>query len=259
MGFFSYFSRNSQVESLLARFEETYGLCMEILLKTSGTPKIHLKLRFFTCRVNHTYPHFRIPFLLRSVYSVFRKRAGERPAIKAEKIKLPALCTTKRADEQDERRMKMLPPTSTRVADHTSDSVNRKIREQTERNVREYASKGSIAISKRLAELEEEWDIERTLEANAASLILIGLGLGTLTSKKWFVLPGVVSAFLLQHALQGWCPPVPIFRRRGVRTTDEINAEKFALKALRGDFEPVYDKSPYEKVDFEKAIDAAMA
>ncbi len=153
----------------------------------------------------------------------------------------------------------MLPPTSTRVSDHTSDSANRRIRERTERNIREYASKGSIAISKRLAELEEEWDIERTLEANAASLMLIGLTLGTLTSKKWFVLPGVVSGFLLQHALQGWCPPVPFFRRRGVRTAEEIHAEKYALKALRGDFEPVYDKSPREKVDFEKAIDAAMA
>ncbi len=42
--------------------------------------------------------------------------------------------------------------------------------------------------------------------------------------------------FLLQHALQGWCPPVPFFRERGVRTAAEIGRERYALKALRDDF-----------------------
>jgi hypothetical protein len=41
---------------------------------------------------------------------------------------------------------------------------------------------------------------------------------------------------MLQHALQGWCPPLPFIRKRGVRTADEINAEKTALKLMRGDF-----------------------
>ncbi len=50
------------------------------------------------------------------------------------------------------------------------------------------------------------------------------------------VLPIVVAGFLLQHAVSGWCPPVPLLRRAGVRTTREINQERFALKALRGDF-----------------------
>jgi len=153
----------------------------------------------------------------------------------------------------------MLPPTSTRVSDHTSDRINEKIREQTEQNIRDCATRGTIAINKRLSELDREWDIERTLEANAASLALIGLGLGTFISKKWYILPAVVSGFLLQHALQGWCPPVPIFRRRGVRTAEEIHAEKYALKALRGDFEPVYDKSPHQRADSEKAIRAVNA
>jgi hypothetical protein len=48
-------------------------------------------------------------------------------------------------------------------------------------------------------------------------------------------------AFLLQHALQGWCPPVPFFRSRGVRTAREIDQERYALKALRGDFAKVSD------------------
>jgi len=39
-----------------------------------------------------------------------------------------------------------------------------------------------------------------------------------------------VTAFLLQHAIQGWCPPIPILRRFGFRTADEINRERYALR-----------------------------
>jgi hypothetical protein len=41
----------------------------------------------------------------------------------------------------------------------------------------------------------------------------------------------VVGTFLLQHALQGWCPPVPILRRLGYRTAREIFEERLALLA----------------------------
>ena len=46
----------------------------------------------------------------------------------------------------------------------------------------------------------------------------------------------VVAAFLLQHALQGWCPPLPLLRRMGMRTSAEIHEEIIALRILRGDF-----------------------
>jgi hypothetical protein len=48
-----------------------------------------------------------------------------------------------------------------------------------------------------------------------------------------------VLSFLFQHAVQGWRPPVPVFRRLGVRTREEIDRERYALKALRGDFNGV--------------------
>jgi hypothetical protein len=54
--------------------------------------------------------------------------------------------------------------------------------------------------------------------------------------KKWFIFPAVVAGFLLQHAVQGWCPPMPVFRRLGFRTQSEIDSERYALKTLRGDF-----------------------
>jgi hypothetical protein len=66
---------------------------------------------------------------------------------------------------------------------------------------------------------------------------LLGLTLGLTLDRRWLFLPLGVAAFLLQHAVQGWCPPVSVFRRLGVRTAGEIARERYALKALRGDFE----------------------
>jgi len=130
----------------------------------------------------------------------------------------------------------MLPATTERVAVNTDEEVNERIRRRTEQSVALCAAAGPEAIERRLAELDREWDIERTLEANAASLALIGLGLGSFVDRRFLALPAVVAGFLLQHALQGWCPPVPILRRLGFRTQSEIDEERYALKALRGDF-----------------------
>jgi hypothetical protein len=130
----------------------------------------------------------------------------------------------------------MLPTTVCRVPDHTDASVNEMIRRQTQHNIARYRDAGPAAIQRRLAELDAEWDIERTLEANAATASLIGLTLGATVDRRWFVFPAVVAGFLLQHALQGWCPPLPVFRRMGIRTSYEIDYERYALKAMRGDF-----------------------
>jgi hypothetical protein len=65
---------------------------------------------------------------------------------------------------------------------------------------------------------------------------LLGLALGSTVSRRWYLLSAGVASFLLQHAIQGWCPPVPIFRGLGVRTAHEIEQERHALKALRGDY-----------------------
>ena len=126
-----------------------------------------------------------------------------------------------------------------RVPKHTAEHVNVKIRRESEARVAQCAARGNEAINQRLAELDREWDIERTLEANAATASLVGLTLGATVSKKWFILPGVVAGFLLQHAVQGWCPPMPVLRRLGFRTVSEIDYERYALKALRGDFKNI--------------------
>ena len=113
-------------------------------------------------------------------------------------------------------------------------AINERITQQTEANVEAYSADRRL-IDVRLEELDGEWDIERILEANAAAVSLIGLTLARFVSRRWFLLPAAVAAFLLQHAVRGWCPPVPLFRRLGIRTRREID-ERYALKAMRGDF-----------------------
>ncbi len=97
-------------------------------------------------------------------------------------------------------------------------------------------SRGQEAIRRRLTELDQEWDVERALEANAATAALLGLTLGATVDRKWFLFPAFVAGFLLQHAVFGWCPPLPVMRRLGFRTRCEIEQERYALKALRVTF-----------------------
>jgi hypothetical protein len=124
-----------------------------------------------------------------------------------------------------------------RVRANTSEEINRQIDHQLEARVREYAQRSPDDITRRIEELDREWDMERLLETNASALAFTGLVLSLTHSKRWLIVPGIVLPFLFQHAVQGWCPPVPIFRRLGVRTRKEIDREKYALKVLRGDFD----------------------
>lgn len=124
-----------------------------------------------------------------------------------------------------------------RVRENTSASVNERINEATRHCLEHFATGDRDAITRHIASLEREWDVERYLQANAGAISLTGVLLGALIDRRFLVLPAVVFGFFFQHATQGWCPPLPVFRRMGVRTRREINREKYALKALRGDFE----------------------
>ncbi len=96
-----------------------------------------------------------------------------------------------------------LPATTTRVELNTAPEINERIRQQTESNVAQYAGASREAITNRLHELEQEWDMERVLEANAATVFLITVALGLLVNRKWFMFSVLAAAFLLQHAIQG--------------------------------------------------------
>ena len=127
--------------------------------------------------------------------------------------------------------------TPDRVRAHSRDPLNERIDAGTQLCLEQHASGDREAIGRHLESLEREWDIERYLQANAGVVSLAGVVLGATVSRRFLVLPAMVFGFFFQHATQGWCPPLPLFRGMGVRTRREINREKYALKALRGDFD----------------------
>ena len=124
----------------------------------------------------------------------------------------------------------MIATTAERVSSNTSPDINAWIWRQTEEQMRQVASAGRDAIERRLQELDEEWDIERYVETLAPTFTLLGLTLGLTRDRRWLLLPFVVQTFFLQHALQGWCPPIPVLRRLGIRTMQEIERERCCLK-----------------------------
>ena len=121
----------------------------------------------------------------------------------------------------------------TQVAGRAED----RIRRQLEVNVAYYARRLD-RIEERLRDLEREWDVERTVAVGAGVATLAGLVLG-IFKKKWALLPVGAAALLIAHSADGCCDRLPVLRCLGVRTRKEIEQERYALKALRGDFSGV--------------------
>ena len=147
-----------------------------------------------------------------------------------------------------------------RVRRQTSPEILEKFERELERNVRFYGTRSEAEITQRIAELENEWSIERYLDTNASALALTGAFLGLAVSRKWLLLSAVVGGFLLKHAVSGWCPPLPLLRRLGVKTRSELDREKFALKAIRGDFKNInLPERPAKNRALDQAIEAVSA
>lgn len=139
---------------------------------------------------------------------------------------------------------KLIPPTTKRVEVNTCEEVNNEIRNDTICYINSFKNATGPVLSLMIDKLDHEWDTERVLETGAASAVFLSSAIGLKKSKSClFCLTGVVGFFLLQHALQGWCPPLPIIRKMGIRTTEEINNEKIVLKHLRGDFNQNYKEA----------------
>jgi len=111
-----------------------------------------------------------------------------------------------------------------------------KVDEQLQEHIELYSGGDETLITERIFELDQEWDLHRTLQLSAALATAAGICLGLLVNRKWLALSGIAAGFLAQQSVQGWCPPLPLLRRFGYRTRQEIDKEKYALKALRGDF-----------------------
>ena len=135
-----------------------------------------------------------------------------------------------------------------RVPSHTKAEINRKIERETACRL-QYFAQNRNEIPERLQELDEEWDFERAIEANASVLAFTGVALGVSRNPKWLILPALVTGFLFQHAIQGWCPPVPILRRLGFRTAYEIEEERQALIEMLDESSESLDEEDSEEAN----------
>ena len=151
-----------------------------------------------------------------------------------------------------------LPDTTHRVELHTAPRLNEAIRQRADAEIVRLEGAPPDEIERRLLALEREWDVERLLQTNASIIVLLGLALATTVDRRFLLLPAAVLAFFAQHALQGWCPPIPVFRRLGVRTQGEIERERYALKALRGDFDAVPGPEAAPSSERVRAVLAAV-
>lgn len=98
------------------------------------------------------------------------------------------------------------------------------------------ADAGPQAIADRITQLDREWSAGRATKALIGVLIVVGFALTAVLSPWWLILPAVGGVFLLQYLFgrSSWLGAT--FREMGFRSGQEIDQERFALRALRGDF-----------------------
>ncbi len=124
----------------------------------------------------------------------------------------------------------MVPDESTRGVPRAADGGA----DATEVEVARHARGGHQGISRRLDELGRQAEEARRLEARAplggpAVALAVGAALGALIGRRLWLLPAAGLAALLLRAARGRRPPGP-------REAAGAAEERYALKALRGDF-----------------------
>ena len=98
---------------------------------------------------------------------------------------------------------------------------------------------GPDAICERLIQLVREWTTGRASLATAGLMIVAGLALTAVFSPWWLFLTGAGGLLLLPYLFGRRSPLGYVFHQFGLRRGSEIEQEKVALKALRGDFKNV--------------------
>lgn len=125
---------------------------------------------------------------------------------------------------------KVIPPTTARVP------IDEHLNQITAQKVGQTVQSTPQGIDQHLDSLDYEWDIDRWYELSIGVISLVGLVLGLTVNLWWLALPAFGAVSLLTHGLFGWSVLLFVFRAFGVRTATEIAHERYALKALRGDF-----------------------
>jgi len=109
---------------------------------------------------------------------------------------------------------------------------------ETARSIHFYATRPAQLLSKRIEELADETPLETFVFRGGAILSIAAITLLLLkgrTRAAWAFIVAV-AALQLQYSSQGRNGLTDLLRRRGYRSRREIQAEKYSLRALRGDF-----------------------
>jgi hypothetical protein len=94
--------------------------------------------------------------------------------------------------------------------------------------VADKTTKGSPA---RLRRLDRELDQERALQVGATAASFVGVVLAVTINSLFALLPAVALVLLGQYAIQGWCPAVPLLARLGLRSSREIDGDRYLAAA----------------------------
>jgi hypothetical protein len=106
-------------------------------------------------------------------------------------------------------------------------------------NVRYYSSLGKDGLTERIHALDAEWDAEKSVVVGLAGAGMAFLALGLVGTRFWRLLAWGTLPLIFMAGQDKWRPSQGILKTLGLRTRREIHEEKYALKALRGDFRNV--------------------
>jgi hypothetical protein len=142
----------------------------------------------------------------------------------------------------------MIPSTTDRVHRNTHAKLNERFHRRIHESVERHAQASPQILERRLTRLEHEWDVDRAMETTYSAAFLAGVALAG-RNRQWRMVSCVGALSLLSHGLFGWDPLLPLYRRLGFRTAAEIARERYALKAVRGDFRHLAEVTSAEERD----------
>jgi hypothetical protein len=122
-----------------------------------------------------------------------------------------------------------------------------------------YGSLGQHAVSERLQALEDEPDLETVATLAMAGTGILALVFGLMGSRLWRLLAWMALPLIFAHARGRLSAPGDFLKTLGLRSRKEIQEEKYALKALRGDFRDLGENRAEGAPDPASALDAVRA
>jgi hypothetical protein len=96
------------------------------------------------------------------------------------------------------------------------------------------ASAGADAAA-RLRRIETEIDREQALQFGTAAIGFVGAILSLAVTGAFILLTAFAVATLGQYLVQGWSPLLALLARIGLRSSAEIDSERYALMASLGE------------------------